>query len=135
MKKLLVFIILLSSIKILSQETVVAKTKTILSNDTIYEEVDKIPEYPGGIEAFRTNFMQTSDVAKINATGIIKSEVQFVISPEGIITDIKIDGDNKSMNKEMERSLKAMSKTKWKPGEINGQPVRYKFRFPIAMNL
>lgn len=135
MKKLLVFIVLISSAKIFAQENAVTKTEIASSNDTIYEEVDKIPEYPGGIEAFRTNFMQTIDVAKINATGIIKSEVQFVISPEGIITDIKIDGDNKSMNKEMERSLKVMSKTKWKPGEINGQPVRYKFRFPIAMNL
>ncbi|MDN4012224.1 energy transducer TonB [Chryseobacterium gambrini] len=134
MKKLLVLVVLISSIKIFSQETVVVKPETNPSNDTVYEKVDKIPEYPGGINAFRTNFSKTFDGSKINAKGMIKSEAQFVISKEGIITDIVIIGANKSMNKEMERSIKAMSKTKWIPAEINGQSVKYKFKLPITMN-
>lgn len=134
MKKLLVLVVLISSIKIFSQETVVVKPETNPSNDTVYEKVDKIPEYSGGINAFRTNFSKTFDGSKINAKGMIKSEAQFVISKEGIITDIVIIGANKSMNKEMERSIKAMSKTKWIPAEINGQYVKYKFKLPITMN-
>lgn len=134
MKKLLVLVVLISSIKIFSQETVVVKPEANPSNDTVYEKVDKIPEYPGGINAFRTNFSKTFDGSKINAKGMIKSEAQFVISKEGIITDIVIIGGNKSMNKEMERSIKAMSKTKWIPAEINRQYVNYKFKLPITMN-
>lgn len=135
MKKLLVFIVLLSSIKILSQEAIPPKQENLNTDENIYEKVDNQPEYPGGINTFRSNFTKTFDASKINATGMIKSEAQFVISKEGIITDIKISGDNKSMNKEMERAIKAMSKTRWKPAEIKGYPVKYKFKLPITMNL
>jgi len=135
MKKLLVLILLVSSIKIFSQEAIPPKQENVNTDENIYEKVDNQPEYPGGINAFRSNFTKTFDASKINAIGIIKSEAQFVISKEGMITDIKISGDNKSMNKEMERAIKAMSKIRWKPAEIKGYPVKYKFKLPITMNL
>lgn len=135
MKKLLVFIVLISSIKVFSQEEIASKQENVNTNENIYEVVDSQPEYPGGINAFRSNFSKTFDPSRINASGTIKSEAQFVISREGMITDIKILGDNKSMNKEMERAIKAVSKTKWKPAEIKGFPVKYKFKLPITMNL
>ncbi len=37
------------------------------------------------------------------------------------------------MNKEMERVVKAMAKTKWNPAELNGKPVKYRFKLPITM--
>lgn len=133
MKKTLLLLTLMSCVKIFSQETPPIKQETV-SNTTIYEEVDGKPEYPGGIDAFRRNFGQTFNGGNINGRGKIKSEAIFVIGQDGYITDIDIKGDNKSMNKEMRRAINAMSKTKWVPATIDGQPVKYKFRLPITMN-
>ncbi|WP_449388932.1 hypothetical protein [Chryseobacterium lineare] len=134
MNKLLLLIILAGSTKVFSQEMISSKQENVI-DENVYETADSQPEYPGGINAFRTNFTKTFNASNINATGFIKSEAQFVISKEGMITDIKIVGANKSMNKEMERSIKALSKTIWKPAEIKGKPVKYKFKLPITMNL
>jgi hypothetical protein len=133
MKKLILFILLVSSIKIFSQE--IASEEVNIDAKSIYEKVDKMPEYPGGINSFREKFSQTFSVSRINNKGEAKSEVQFVISQDGSITDIIAFGDNLSMNKEMERTIRAMSKIKWKPAEISGQAVRYKFKLPITMNI
>lgn len=135
MKKLIVLVLLISFAKIFAQENAMTNKEIVSSNDTIYEKVDKMPEYPGGINVFRRNFSQNFDITKVNSTGTMKSEVQFVISKEGMITDITVTGNSRSMNKEMERTIKALSITRWKPAEIKGYPVKYKFRLPITMNL
>lgn len=135
MKKLLVFAVLIISVKTFSQETISSNQEIATVNNNIYDKADKVALYPGGTDAFRKNFYQTFDSGKINGRGKIRSEATFVIDQEGYITDIQIKGDNKSMNKEMERAIKAMSKTKWSPATLNGQNVKYRFRFPIATNL
>lgn len=122
----------MSSLKIFSQVASPLKEEYVNVEKEI-EERGKKPEYPGGINAFRKNFSQTFDGSKINDKGMVKSEAQFIISEEGIVTDIVTLGNSKSMNKEMERSIKAMSKTKWKPAELDGKPVKYRFKLPITM--
>lgn len=134
MKKLVVFVLLMSSINIFSQETFPLNIEKESQVDNVYEKVDKQPEYPGGINAFRNNFARTFDSSKINGKGIIKSELGFVIDKDGMITEIVALGDNKSMNKEMERSIKAMSKTKWMPAELEEKPVKFRFKLPITMS-
>ncbi|MEG1592215.1 energy transducer TonB [Chryseobacterium sp.] len=133
MKKLFVFIVLISSVKTFSQESITPKEE-ITTKEYAFDKADKPAEYPGGINSFRQKFTQVFDSSKINTKGLIKSEAQFVITEEGKVIEIKIIGDDDLMNKEMERSIKAMSKTKWKPALLNGQPVKYLFRLPIAMN-
>ncbi len=135
MKKLIVPVLLISFAKVFAQENAMPNKEIVSSNNNIYEEVDKMPEYPGGLNLFRRNFSQNFDITRVNGTGTTKSEVQFVISKEGIITDITVTGNNRSMNKEMERTIKALSVTRWEPAEIKGYPVKYKFKFPITMNL
>ena len=135
MKKLIVLVLLICSAKIFAQENAVINKEIASSNEIIYEEADKTPEYPGGINLFRRNFSQNFDITKIDGMGTMKSEVQFVISKEEIITDITVTGNNRSMNREMERTIKALSITRWKPAEIKGQPVKYHFKLPMTMNL
>lgn len=132
MKKLFVFILLIASMKIFSQ-VILPEGKTIISEEELKERGYKMGIYPGGIDAFRRNFSQTFDSSNINSKGKIKSEAQFTISEDGSVSDIVIVGDNKSMNKEMERAVKSISKTKWKPAELDGKPVKFRFRLPIAM--
>jgi len=135
MKKLLILIVLIISNPIFSQETVSPNKENISVDNTVYEDVADKAEYPGGINAFRNNFSQTFKMEKVRGRGQIKSEVRFVIDQQGIITDIITIGDSKSMNKEMERTIKVMSKTKWIPAKINGQPVKFRFKLPITINI
>lgn len=135
MKKLLIFAVLMNSANIFSQETVSANQEKTDVNNTIYEDIADKAEYPGGINAFRNNFAQTFKAGKVNGRGQVKSEVRFVVDQQGMITDITTIGENKSMNKEMERAIKAMSKTKWIPAKIDGQPVKFRFKLPITINL
>jgi len=135
MKKLLIFAVLMTSVNIFSQEAASANQEKTDINNTIYEDIPDKAEFPGGINAFRNNFSQTFKAGKVNGRGQIKSEVRFVVDQQGMITDITTIGQNKSMNKEMERAIKAMSKTKWTPAKIDGQPVKFRFKLPITINL
>lgn len=127
--------VLISSVKVFSQEMVYANQENVVVDNTVYEDVADKAEYPGGINDFRTKFSQTFKMRKVSGRGQIKSEVRFVIDQQGIITDIIAIGDNISMNKEMERTIKAISKTKWKPAKIDGHPVKCRFKLPITMNI
>lgn len=131
MKKLFLLILFIVSTQIFSQE--IASTKQ--ENANVYEDIADKAEYPGGINAFRNNFMQTFKMGKVNGRGQVKSEVRFVVDQQGMITDIITIGENKSMNKEMERTIKAMSKTKWIPAKIDGKPVKFRFKLPITVNI
>ena len=133
MKKLFVIILLTGSIKTFSQEAISSKEEIVSSENEIKEKGGTMPQYPGGMDAFRKNFAQAFDSSTINSKGMIKSEAYFLITEKGIVTDIVILGDNNAMNKETERVVKAMAKTKWKPAELNGHPVKYTFKLPITM--
>lgn len=132
MKKLFFFALLINSILTFSQ-VIIPEGKTIISEEELKERGYKMAIYPGGIDAFRKNFSQTFDSSNINSKGKIKSEAQFIISEDGSVSDIIIVGDNKSMNKEMERAVKSISKTKWKPAELDGKPIKFRFKLPITM--
>jgi hypothetical protein len=132
MKKLIFLILLINSTTIFSQ-AITPEGKTIISEEELKARGFQMAIYPGGINAFRQKFTQTFDSRNINSKGILKSEAQFVISEEGNVGDIIITGDDKSMNKAMERAVKTLSKTKWKPAELDGKPIKFRFRLPITM--
>ena len=134
MKKTLILLTLLSSLTIFSQETTPVEEKQNTEN-TVYESLADKAEYPGGINAFRQKFMQTFKYERVKGKGQIKSEVRFVIDKQGSITEITTLGDNESMNKEMERTIKKISKTKWEPAKLDGKPVRFRYRLPITISI
>jgi periplasmic protein TonB len=95
--------------------------------------LDKLPEYPGGINKFYqyvgNNFERASLEDAIEVTVL----VSFVIEIDGSITDIKIlRNPGYGMDKEAIRVLKS-SKTKWKPGIMNGEKVRTLYTLPIKV--
>lgn len=135
MKKLFVFLVLISSVKIFSQEQNTSSNEVFGTEQFgNIEKSKEFPIYPGGINVFKMNFAKMIDWGKVNAKGAVKSEAQLIISEDGNVVDINIIGDNKSLNKEMERVAKRMSKTKWIPAKINGKPVKFRFKLPITMN-
>lgn len=120
--------------KVFSQETVSFKQENINTDDKIYTEADKIPEYPGGMIVFQKSFSQAFNKNNISETGDLSTEAQFVVSKEGFITEVKTLGYSRSLNQEVERAIKAV-KEKWVPAEIKGKPINFRFRLPVKMNI
>lgn len=90
------------------------------------------PQFPGGLSKF---YQFLSDNLKYPAAARaknIKGNVfaSFVIEKDGSLSNIKIlRGLGYGTNEEAERVLKASPK--WKPGSLNGKPVRAQYNIPI----
>ncbi len=114
-------------------KTATVEVKPQVSQTEIYDDVEQVAEYPGGINSFRNQFQQSFDPSVMDGDeGTVKSEVTFVVERDGSITQVSAKGSNSYFNKEVERAVKSIKK-KWAPAKINGQPVRYRFRMPVTM--
>lgn len=108
-----------------------ANFKNIQDQDFTY------PDFPGGINAFRTMFSKKFDpyVFSIPEKGTIKTTVHLTIEKDGSVSNIFATGDNEQFNAEAVRTAKKISKnTKWIPATKNGEPVVYVFRLPLTMS-
>lgn len=110
------------------------EAKPAPSTSEVYEEVEQTAEFPGGINAFRSKVGGSFDTEAFSGEGTMKTEITFVVERDGSITQVKATGSNSEFNREAERTVKSI-RNKWTPAKINGQPVRYRFRLPLTMNI
>lgn len=104
--------------------------------EKIYEDVDKRPEYPGGFEVmyqFIAAHLGYPEEARENALEG-KVYISFVVEKDGSLTDIKITKDIGGGCGEAAVAVVKMM-PKWKPGEVEGKPVRVQFTIPIFFRL
>lgn len=106
-------------------------------NKTVFKpyELDKNPEFPGGINAFlqfvSNNFNSPED--ELDQT--LKIYVSFVVEVDGTMTHIEVKRDpGFGLGEEAIRVLKSI-KTKWQPGKKDGLPVRAFYNLPISVEL
>ncbi|MFD2601784.1 M56 family metallopeptidase [Flavobacterium suzhouense] len=115
-----------------------SKSKTVVqSNEDTYNvaALNTQPEYPGGMQAFYSQVMKNFQVPEIDHDLTAKIYVSFVVEKDGAITDIKILRDpGYGLGDEAKRVLE-LDDTKWKPGILNGKPVRASFNLPITINV
>ena len=100
-----------------------------------FEKVE-LPEFPGGEEAaFQWLSNNIEYPAKAYRDGITGRVVAaFVIEEDGSIGDIKIVSSPHPLLSQA--TIKVLSKMpKWKPGTVNGKPVRHKYQMPLTFNL
>ena len=110
-----------------------AQEKTENNNvETTVEKVDKMPEFPGGINEFRNQFTKVFRSDKIKEKGVVKTLILFVIEKDGSIIEVKALGGNQTFNDESIRAIKKIKGT-WIPAEMNGEKVRYGFKLPLTM--
>lgn len=131
MKKIFLLALFLGFNFLFPQEQTALKTEVQETN--FINKVDKEAIYPGGGGAFRNNFSKIFNADNFDVKKTTKTEARFLIDENGYITKIIVTGDDKSLNKEMERSIKTMQKTKWVPATYNNQPVPYWFTLPMIM--
>ncbi|PIF31283.1 outer membrane transport energization protein TonB [Flavobacterium sp. 9] len=95
--------------------------------------LDKLPEFPGGINKFYTFVGNNFNRPELDAEKTLKVYVSFVIERDGSMTDIEVKRDpGYGMGKEAIRVLKSL-KTKWSPGMLNGKAVRTAYNLPITI--
>jgi hypothetical protein len=98
-------------------------------------ELQKIAEYPGGLEKFYDKVITNFDNSEMDYDGFSKINVSFVIEKDGTMSAITVNDPtmSKSMKKSIVRVLKSI-KTKWSPAIKNDQPVRTGYDLPIVFN-
>lgn len=101
----------------------------------IFTVVEKDPEYPGGMEALyqflAANLKYPQGDTECNG----KVYVTFVIEKDGTVDNIKILRDpcpKLGTGEEVMRVVKLMPK--WKPGYVDGKPVRVQYNLPIMFS-
>ncbi|MEM9830718.1 MAG: TonB family protein [Bacteroidota bacterium] len=99
-------------------------------------EVGVQPEYPGGMQRLyrfvANNLTYPQQARQKGIQG--KVFIQFVIDKDGSITQVKtIKGIGGGCDQEAERVIKNIEN--WKPGYIDGEPVRVRMILPITFSL
>lgn len=131
MRKLLFATIVFLAIQFVSAQETTTDSKTTDSNNLIYnlDEIEKIPEFPGGMNEFY-NFIRKNYNAP-SKTLSDKVLVRFIIEKDGSLSSFKVlKSVNDDSDKEAVRVLSICPN--WIPGEKNGQKVRCKFTLPIS---
>jgi len=97
--------------------------------------LDKLPEYPGGMEAFRSYIGKNYIVPDVDKDMNAKIFVSFIVEKDGSMTSIKVLRDpGYGMGDEAVRVIKTIDK-KWTPGVYQGEKVRASYTLPIAINV
>ena len=104
---------------------------------TIFEVVEQMPEYPNGGMAGLMQFLSKNikypTIAQENGTQG-RVTVQIVENKDGSIVDAKVlRGVDPYLDKEALRVINSMPK--WKPGMQRGKPVRVKYTVPVMFRL
>jgi protein TonB len=97
---------------------------------TTFPEV--VAEFPGGINAMRKYVEKTIDLSGIS--GGAKVYMRFVVDTDGSISGIRVaskKGDCEGCEAAAIDVIRSMPK--WKPGKINGVPVKSYYNFPITI--
>ena len=133
MKKLLLMTLMamLGFTTVSAQKTVVAQ-----KNQQVFDVVEQMPEYPGGMQALLNYLMENvkypEDAEKQKIEGRVIAV--FVVETDGSISNVEVVKPVfPSLDAEAVRVLSAMPK--WTPGKQSGKAVRVKYTVPINFQL
>lgn len=133
MKKLL-----LMSLMAMMGLTTVNAQKTVVAekNQQVFDVVEQMPEYPGGMQALfeylSQNVKYPEDAEKQKVEGRVIAT--FVVETDGSISNVEVVKPAfPSLDAEAVRVLSGMPK--WSPGMQSGKVVRVKYTVPINFNL
>lgn len=106
----------------------------------VYQIAETMPEYPDGMDGLRSFIQENLTVPEkykqIDTKAEYRVFVQFVIAEDGSITNIELmkpEPSKQDLNDEAVRVVKSMPK--WKPGTVDGKPVKVRYVLPILFKL
>lgn len=109
---------------------------TNLEDTTAHKFVEKIPEFPGGMEKLfqylSKNVQYPENCRKKGISGVVL--VEFIVEKDGSISNIKvIVSAHPELDAEAIRVISSFPK--WTPGTQQGKPVRVFFQLPIRFTV
>lgn len=126
--------ILMSLMAVFCLSTVSAQ-KTVVSkkNQKVFDVVEQMPEFPGGMEALfkymAENMKYPEDAKKQQVEGRVL--VQFIVETDGSVSNTEVlMRVFPSLDAEAVRVISGMPK--WIPGKQNGKVVRVKYTIPVS---
>ena len=118
--------------------TTVSAQKTVVAqkNQKVFDVVEQMPEYPGGIQALfeylSQNVKYPADAENQKVEGRVIAT--FIVETDGTINNVEVVKPVfPSLDAEAIRVLSGMPK--WTPGKQSGKEVRVKYTVPINFNL
>ena len=110
------------------------------NKDGVYQIAETMPEYPGGMDGLRTFIQENLTVPEKYKDMDTKADyrvfVQFVVAEDGSITNVELlkpEPSKQDLNDEAVRVVKGMPK--WKPGTVDGKPVKVRYTLPVTYRL
>ena len=96
----------------------------------IFEVVEQMPEYPGGMSALQKYLSEKIAGSPMKGKAGGRVMVGFTVAETGKIKDVRVlQSDEASLNQEAERIVSEMPD--WIPGKQRGRPVPVKYSVPI----
>ena len=116
--------------------TEVEVEKEEVTEQTVFQVVEEMPEFPGGMQEMMkwlgANIKYPTICQENGVQGRVA--VQFVVTREGDITDAAVaKGVDPYLDAEALRVIKSMPK--WKPGKQRGKEVNVKYTLPVVFRL
>ncbi|MBB6130310.1 M56 family metallopeptidase [Mucilaginibacter lappiensis] len=112
------------------------KIDTVRKKGDVYTAVEKVPEFPGGLEKFGLFLGKAIKYPKADRDNGTQGRVivTFVVEKDGALSGLKVTrGVSKTIDAEAIRVLKASPK--WTPGIEGGKKVRVQYSVPISFTL
>ncbi len=124
--------------KIMTDEDIDVKVTEVgcVDNDTVYNIVEQMPEFPGGAEAMMKSIAGNIKYPEAAIDKNIEGRVfvSFVIEKDGSVSNVKVlRGIGGGCDEEAARVISSMPK--WKPGKQKGEFVRVSYQIPIMFKL
>ena len=104
--------------------------------ETIFQVVEVMPEFPGGMAACLKYLSQNIKYPVMARENGIQGRVivQFVVNSDGSIVDpMVVRSVDPSLDREALRVIQSMPK--WKPGQQRGKAVRVRYTVPVTFKL
>ncbi len=115
-------------------------TTTKKTDEKIYDTPETMPEYVGGMEAMikymQENITMPEKYKDMDTKATYRVMVKFVVEADGSVTEVetvKPEPSKQDLNDEAVRVVKGMPK--WKPGTMDGKPVRVRYMLPVTYKI
>ena len=113
-----------------------ATANSATQDDKVFAQVEHMPEFPGGLQAFGKFLSDNIRYPKADHDNRVSGKVfcTFIVEKDGTLSNIKaVRAPSAAMGAEAVRVL--TRSPKWKPGAQNGHWVRVSYTVPISFTL
>lgn len=104
--------------------------KNRLDLKQVVTKADTIPEFPGGMDAFKRKYFENIETLDLKKNEKLDTRLYFIVEKNGYVRNVTAVAKNKKHAAAAEQGMRKII-VRWKPAKLNGEAVRYIFFFPL----